>query len=285
MAGFSNISELVDCKNNIRSYAWRKIPNQITPVGVWFDISSSTGNPLPKFWFDSTPLVGKPISQSLDGGIFHGSNVSPKEKYLRMTMNMCVTTAPLPMNMMLLDYLFYYPTIGEDTTDEQILDNSQTLTRYQDGEGVRIMAVSVSSRTGGQTFSVKYTNSLGISNRVTKVTSQNATSIIGSIITSERTTVGQSGAFLPLQDGDTGVRSIQSITMNGVDVGLFTLILVKPIAETYILDITAPVEVDYFIDKHQIEKIYDDAYLSYIVKPSGSLNGVLLTGTLKTIYK
>ena len=77
--------------NSARSYAWRKVTNQVTPIGIWFDLSLSAGNPPPKFWFDATPLTSKAISQSLDGGMFHGSNVSPKNKYLRKTMKMCRT--------------------------------------------------------------------------------------------------------------------------------------------------------------------------------------------------
>ena len=133
MGGFTRTSQIVDAEKTARIYAWRKIPNQITTIGIWFDVSSSAGNPAPKFWFDATPLTSKQISQSADGGIFHGSNVTPYTKYLRKNMHMCLTAAPLPMPMILCDYLMYYPTIGEDTTDEQFLINSATLPRYVDG--------------------------------------------------------------------------------------------------------------------------------------------------------
>ena len=50
---------------------WRKVPSQVTTAGYWFDLSLSPGNPVPKYWFDATPLIAKAIYQSTDGGLFH----------------------------------------------------------------------------------------------------------------------------------------------------------------------------------------------------------------------
>ncbi len=285
MGGFTRTSQIVDAEKTARIYAWRKVPNQATTIGIWFDTSSSAGNPPPKFWFDATPLTSKQISQSTDGGMFHGSNVSPYTKYIRKNMQMCLTATPLPMPMILCDYLMYYPTIGEDTTDEQFLINSVTLPRYTTGEGVMVMALSVAARTGGQSFFINYTNSLGVSGRISKTVIQNSVSVIGSVVTSDRAVNLQAGAFIPLQDGDTGVRSIESVTMLGVDVGLFSLVLVKPLGDTMIRGIDAPVEVDWFLDKKEMPIVEDDAYLSWLVCPSGSLSAIPIIGTIKTIFK
>jgi hypothetical protein len=285
MGGFRTVRELVDAESSARNYAWRKVPNQTTTIGIWFDLSMSAGNPPPKFWFDATPLTAKIVSQSLDGGIFHGSNVSPKTKYLRKTMAMTATSTAVPMPMILCDYLMYYPTIGEDTTDEQFLTNSITLPRYTDGEGVQCLAISVAARTGGQTFSIKYTNSQGVSGRISPTVMQNTVSVIGSIVTSERQGSLYSGAFMPLQAGDTGIRSIESVTMNGVDVGLFSLVLVKPLGDMMIRGIDAPVEVDWFLDKKEIPIIQDDAYLSWLIMPIFSMANSPVIGTIKTIIK
>jgi hypothetical protein len=285
MGGFRTIGEITDAGASTRNYAWRKVPNQATTIGIWFDLSLSAGNPPPKFWFDATPLTSKVVSQSLDGGLFHGSNVSPKTKYLRKTMAMCATATPLPMPMILCDYLLYYPTIGEDVTDEQFLTNTVTLPRYTDGEGVMCMAISVAARTGGQTFSIKYTNSQGVSGRISQTVIQNSVSVTGSIVTSDRAANQQAGAFIPLQTGDTGIRYLESVTMNGVDVGLFSLVLVKPLGDTVIRGIDAPVEVDWFLDKKEMPVIQDDAYLSWVVNPSGGLSGTPIIGTITTIFK
>ncbi len=91
-------------------------------------------------------------------------------------------------------------------------------------------------------------------------------------------------AFCGLQSGDTGVRSIESVTMLGADVGLFALVLVKPIASTLIRGIDAPVEIDYYIHKNELPIIQDDAFLNFICLPNGSLAATALIGDLKCVW-
>lgn len=266
-------------------WQWRKTPTAVTTAGIWYDLATAAGNPKAKNWFDSAPLAAASVSQSTDGGIFHGANVSPYAKYLRKALQFTATATALPMDMMLCDYLLYYPTIDDSTTDEQIMDNSVTLPRYTDGEGVQMMAVTLAGRTGGQTFSVKYTNQDGVTGRISQTAVQNTSTIIGTITTSTRTpTTGSVGPFIGLQEGDTGVRAVESVTMNGTDTGLFALVLVKPLASTVIRGIDAPVETDFLIHKNELPRIYDDAFLNFLCVPNGSLAATALIGNLKFIY-
>lgn len=285
MAGFNSVSDLVNAESFgfSRYSTWRKTPTQPTTIGVWFDLSMSPGNPIPQY-YAAAPLVSIALSQSTDGGLYHGGSVSPKTKHLRQIMAMTTNATPLPMPMMLLDYLLFYPFIDEGTTDIQTLTNSVSIPRYTNGVGVQMMAVSVAGRTGGQSFFVTYTNSDGVAGRVSQTVLQNSVSLNGSIVTSDRAVNGAAGPFIPLQIGDSGVRSIDSVTMLGSDVGLFTLVLVKPLAQMMIRGIDAPVEIDYFKDFAQCPVIKDDAYLNFITCPAGSLNGVIMHGDIKTIW-
>ena len=153
------IKQVVDAEleGRTNTFNFRKNPSQVTTQGLWFDLALSPGNPVPKYWF-GTPLQATIISQSLDGGLFHGADVSPSKKYLRDTTFSSTSATGLPMPIILMDYLMYYPLIDEGTTDEQFMDNTNTLTRYTDGEGVQVMAISVAGRTGGQSFFINYTN-------------------------------------------------------------------------------------------------------------------------------
>lgn len=76
----NSVQQLVDAEINgaVRRYMWRKVPSQVTTAGYWFDLSLSPGNPVPKYWFDATPLIAKAIYQSTDGGIWHGPDTTPK---------------------------------------------------------------------------------------------------------------------------------------------------------------------------------------------------------------
>jgi len=289
MPGFTKVKDLVDSQvvnGSERYYTFRKAISLTPQSGIWFDFTMSPGNPVPKYWFDATPLIGVQIKQSTDGGLFHGSNVSPQIKYLRELMVFCTSATPLPMPMMLCDYLLYYPTIDETVTTPQVMTNNFPLPRYADGGGVQMMAVSTAPRTGGQTFTVNYTNSLGVSGRVTPNVAENNLGVNGNIVNSYTTnTLGAaSGLFIPLQTGDLGVQSVQSVTMNGADVGLFSIVLVKPLANLSIRGVDAPVEVDYFKDFSITPIIQDDAYLNLLGVPQGNLSGTQIHGSIRTTF-
>ena len=280
------VSDLVNASiNGQSSYAtWRKTASQITTAGIWFDLSLSPGNPAPQY-YASAPLVAVQMLYSDQGGINGGQSVSPFTKYLRRFLCLSVAATPLPMPMILCDYLLYYPFIDEGTTDAQPMTNSVSLPRYTTGAGVQIMAVSVAGRTGGQTFQVTYQNQSGVSGRVTSVVIQNTAAANGSIVSSATATNLSAGPFLPLQSGDTGVRQIESVQMiSGTDVGLFTLVLVKPLLTTQIIGIDAAVEVDPLLTQMVCPQIQDNAYLNLLCLPNGSMSGVALHGEIETVW-
>lgn len=245
----------------------------------------STGNPAAQY-YAASPLVATALAQSTDGGLNHGGAVSTKKKFLRKATVLGTSATSLPMNMILLDYLLHYPFIDQSVTDPQVMDNTVTLPRHTDGEGVMIMAVAVAAQIGGQSFNVTYTNSRGETGRVSKTVTMTTTqSVNGTIINSARADALGSGPFIPLQDGDTGVRSIESVTVNGADVGLMSLVLVKPVAQLCLVGIDAPVEVDYLKDFSHMPQIVDDAYLNFICCPNGNLSGQEFNGDIMCIWK
>lgn len=267
-----------------RRYTWRKTPSQVTTAGLWFDLSMSPGRPVPKYWFDAPPAIAKQITYSADGGLEHGGGVSPSEKYLRLTTGLATVATALPLTMILCDYLLYYPSIDDSVLDEQVLDNTVTLPRYTDGEGVQAIAVSVAGRTGGARFYFTYTNSDGVSGRTSQTVYQNSAAALGTLQGNGRNTNIASSAFIGLQSGDSGIRSIDSVFMLDADVGLMTFILVKPLGTSVIRGIDAVVEKDYFLESGLVPRIYDDAYLSFLCLPRGTLAATALMGDIKCIW-
>lgn len=283
----SSNRELVDAElaGQSRQYEFVKNVTQVTTAGIWYDLTGSAGNPKAKQWFDAAPLTAQAIRQSTDGGIFHGGNVTPREKYLRFMRAACASATPLPMTLILCDYLLYYPSVEDGTTDPQVMDNTITLPRYTDGNGVQIMAVTISARTGGQTFSVSYTNQDGTAGRTSQTVTENAVASPGTITTSQTATAGTTpGPYIPLQRGDSGVRSIESVTMNGADTGFFALVLVKPLAQIMVRGIDAPYDKDFLLFASELEQVQDDAYLSLLALPNGSLTGLAVRGAIKTVW-
>lgn len=282
----ANVKEILTAydagKYLIRS--WRKVPSQATASGIWFDLSMSPGNPAPQY-YAAAPLTATVLARSSDGGLDHGPNVSTSTvtKYLRRFMAMTQTTTAVPLPIYLMDYLLYYSFITMDAGTQDLI-NTNTLTRYTDGAGVQVMAIEVAAQVGGAQFRFTYTNSAGVAGRVSQTVTCNTQVVNGTVITSAPTTLGCAGPFVPLQDGDTGVRSIQQVEFLTGDVGLIALVLVKPLASASIYDITAPVEVDYLIDQNQMPIIRDDAYLNMIVHPSGTLAAAPLNGLIETMW-
>ncbi len=288
MAGFANARRLADAQDAGKYlYAsFRKQATQTTGAGVWFDLSMSPGNPAPNYYIGS-PGVFVPLKQSTDGGLRHGGNVSPARKFLRKLMVTTNTAAASVTPMKLLDYIGFYGFIDESVLGEQFLDNTAPLPRHADGAGVQLMPVVVAGQTGGQPFTVSYTNQDGVAGRTTTSVLMSTQFVNGTILCSQNggATYPHAGPFLPLQTGDTGVRSVQSVTIGGIgDVGLFALVLVKPLASISLYEITAASETDFLLDAATMPVIEDDAYLNFIAMPTGTLSGAPIIGILETTW-
>lgn len=285
---FSSITQLADAQIERSKYlSFRKVPAVITGAGTWYDYSMSPGNPTPQY-YAAAPLTAQTLARSTDGGIHHGGNVSPLSKYLRKLTLMSVAAAGVPQRVYVLDYLMFYPFVDMGTPDSQAMTNVQTLPRYTTGAGVEIMAVLVAPHgLAGDTFFVTYTNQDGIAGRVTPLHSMStAISVNGTILTTQQTGADRFGPFMTLQSGDTGVRSIEAVQCTaGTDVGLFTLVLVQPLAEMTVRGIDAPTEKDFYLEAGgKLPRIVDDAYLNFITCPNGSLTGVPLFGDATFIW-
>jgi hypothetical protein len=286
MAGFNSLKQIntafQDGQTNY--FTWRKAPSQATTAGLWFDMAMMPGNP-PPLYYASAPLVAAQIKKSTDGGLNHGPAYPAGYKYLNRFLMMSSSATGLPMPFILCDYLLYYPFIDQSTNDEQFMDNTITLPRFTDGKGVRVMAVGTNASSGlFVRFFINYTNSDGVAGRISPDITMNIGSATGTIISSDNGGTITASPFLPLASGDSGVQSIQSITFpTTTDVGLFCLVLVKPLVTGVLLEQTAPFEVSPLPNQMTTPRIYDDAFINFICLPRGSLSGVGLHGEIETI--
>lgn len=286
---FANVGALVDAEaaGRVSLTYVRKVPAVVTVAGGWYDYSMCPGSPPPQY-YAAAPLTATALSRSVDGGIRHGGNVSPLTKHLRRISLSCVTAGGVPQTFNLLDYLLFYPFVDMGTVDEQAMDNTVTLPRYTDGAGVQMMAVLVAPHSVvGDSFIVNYTNQDGTAGRVTPAhTMTTGVAVNGTILTTQSAGIGRNGPFLTLQSGDSGVRSVESVTCTaGTDVGLFTIVLVKPLVTFAVREITAPVERDFFIQGGGlVPQVQDDAYLNLISCPAGSVSAAALNGIVEFVW-
>jgi hypothetical protein len=285
----TSIANLVDAELEGKTFwsAWRKQPAVTTGAGIWFDVSMSPGNPVPNY-YAASPKVAAPLSDSVDAGIPHGSLVTPATKYLKTIACQTVTASAVPLTMILCDYLMFYPFVDmSDTTETGIvMTTSIALPRYPTGTGVQIMAVEVASQSGAGNpqFFVTYTNQDGTTGRVSKTVACNTQTVNGTIINTAIATASTTGPFIPLQDGDTGVRKIEKVTFLTADIGLIAFVLVKPIATFPMRTVNSISERNFYQDFSVMPVIKDDAYLNIICLPNGTLASANLLGYIQTVW-
>lgn len=304
MTGFRNIREWVQSEDDGKVHygMFRKfVPSgAITIAGQWFDYSTASSYP-PANYYASSPLVAARID--LDRGIYVPTDLSPERQFIRKLTVMSAaagvtTTTSQNQVLILLDYLLYYPFIDLDAVaEEQSMTNVTTIPRYTDGAGVQMMMVSQSATAGSGSFTVKYTNQAGVADRVTPVTYCVAAQPSGALVNATQAATG-THPFIPLQEGDTGVRSVQSVTMAGANGGLGAIVLAKPLMFHYVREecrrpTSSPAED--FGDASEIERIrmqsgtpriMDGAVLGFIGRTSaGTIASSVLVGMIETTWR
>lgn len=288
-----NTQQLVDAElnGNTQFFTFRKAPNQTTANGIWFDLSMSPGNPVPNY-YAAAPNVAIALAQSTDGGLYHGGAVSTDAKYIKTFGIQTSTATAVPMPVVVLDYLMYYPFVdmSDTSTSGAAQTTGITLPRYPTGVGIKILPVVVAgpSGAGNPQFQVVYRNTADVQ-QTTPVHYCNTQVVNGTIV--HTSPVGIAGnlatpsPFLTLAPGDTGVKQIDSVIWLGTgDIGLVSFVLVKPLMTINIRQTTAWVERQCYLDFTTMPQIVDDAYLNMICCPPGTLSGALITGYMQTVF-
>lgn len=279
--GFANIREYALSESEGRSLVshWRKVANGNTAYW-WMDMSMCVGSPPPNY-YASTPLIAKVFDPWK--GLFHGDNKSPEEKYLA---GMMITGASATTcgRYIVCDYLLSYPFVDLSGDSPQIMDNTVTLPRYIDGAGVQAIIAAQTPTDGNGSFTFDYINQDGVQQTSPVNYCNIAAGAIGNLITGQQASVGATGPFLVLLQGDTGIRSIISITMLTPNGGLGAIALVKPLADFEHPEALTVAEKSY-VDGHVAPpRIYDGAYLNFLSQGAGSTAGQVVSGLLKFVW-
>jgi hypothetical protein len=263
--------------------SFRKVPSasQASTAGWWVDLSMMTGSPLPNYY------VGSPLAATtLDPlrGLHHGADKSPASKYLT---ELCLISpsAAFVGAFRLLDYALFYPFVDLDDLDTQTMDNTVSLPRYTNGEGVRAMLVATTPTVGGGTFTFDYVNQDGDTRTAPAQSCSTAIANIGSVVTSQPAVATTGHPFLLLASGDTGIRSLVSWTNVVSNGGLGAVVLVKPITQPIpLLEVNVPVERCYPQDSPNLPLIPDGAYLNWIVRCGASVASSTVSGYLEFVW-
>ena len=236
----------------------------------WVDGSVGAGIPIYNAYvgaqLEATPLVGAGNS-----GIYCGPTpAAGQQKYLH-AMQAMTTATSAPNYLLLADYLMFYPLIDGDNADQQDMTNAATLPRYTNGEGVMAMVVVQVPMVTAGTMTVSYTNSDGVAGRVTTF-GLVSTAVIGALANTSNATNGAaaSSPFIPLLSGDRGIRSIESVTVNGSPGGFYNVVLVHPIAHLQIREQNTAAEKVMVPNSGTCPQVQNGAYLQWIINNGGA---------------
>jgi hypothetical protein len=296
MAGFVNTAEYAQAREDGQTWVtqFRKLVASAASVtNAWVDYTYSGGSPSANF-YASTPLESAEVETARG---FYVPTVAPATQFLKNLMVMtasssATSTANGRQQLILCDYLLYYPFIDTDAVgEEQTLTTAVTIPRYASG---RVMAVAQSAASAIGTFTFNYTNQDGDP----KTSPANRTFVVAG----GGHLVGAGGAgasyypFLDLAAGDTGVQSIESVTMSVAGGGLMALVIVQPLLTAHVqqecrrtttgnLESYGAASEFSSLIHHQPPRIIDGAVLGMLgCGFSGSLASSTLVGIIETIW-
>jgi len=234
MAGFPNVASYANADDAGQTWftQFRKaVTSTATITSSYVDYTYFAGSPLANF-YASTPLEAAYVDETRGIRI---PDVSPSRQYLK-TLNVmsaaasATSTTNRQQQTSLCDYLMYYPFIDTDSTDQQDMVQTVSIPRYTGG---RVIAIAQSASSAIGQFTMTYTNQDGVGGRVspncfTQIVAGGGQSLMADI------SGGGFNPYVPLQAGDSGVQSIESVTFTAVGGGLMVLVIVKPLLTFFV---------------------------------------------------
>jgi len=144
------------------------------------------------------------------------------------------------------------------------------LPRYTNGAGVQAYMVNTNATALGAStpnLSIGYTNSAATASRATPtVLPVGKTAAANGLILYSGTGVGKVGPFMPLQGGDAGIQSIQTIQNSTSYVsGEYSVVLCKPLLTLPITTLGVMAERDLVNQIPSMPRVYDGACLNWLI--------------------
>lgn len=286
--GFSSMDDFVSEVTSGKS--WRQPFNKLTGVvataGRAYDLSLAAGTPIQNL-YAGTNLAFTALRDTDGKGIWHGGNVSPDTKQITNLGVMSTVATAVPSLIEVVDVLGYYPLTTTTVTTAQTLNNTVTLPRYTDGAGVRAYVVAVGTMGAGTpNISISYTNQAGTADKTMPVTVSAVTTAVQSHIVHSDPSAGKYFPYLPLAAGDTGIRSIQTVTLSAtMTSGSLAIVLCKPLASIPLTTAGIMAERNLMTQLPSLPRVVDGANLNLLfVTAAATATATPFIGYLETAW-
>lgn len=270
--GFSSMDDMVGEITAGKFYRndWNKITGAAAyTAGRWYDMSWLAGTPVANA-YSGTALAWTACDETTGNGtaIFglpHGGGVSADTKHLLNVSAVTGVATGVPGVLMLVDMQGYYPGISMASASAQTLTGTPS-PRYTNGAGVRAyLVITSTSGATAHNVNISYTNTASTSGRTMPVTVSCTASAIVPHITHSGTAANNYGPFLPLASGDTGIKSVQSLTLSASSTaGTAALVLCRPLLTLPLTTVSVAAERDLVNQLPSMPRVYDGACLTWL---------------------
>ena len=267
--GFASLDDFigsVTVDGKFNRYDWNKITGGAAyTAGRWYDLSGLAGNPPANAW-SGTALNAQAPNDTSGFGMYHGGNVSTETKHIINVAAMATAATGVPSILMLVDLCLYYPGLSMNSATAQTLTNTNTLTRYTSGAGLRSWVVTTAT-TGATAHNLdstagtgtEYVNQAGSTKQHPGTVSFTASAIVPHIAHSG-TAANNFGPFLPLAAGDYGVRSYPRFKLSAASgSGTAALCIGKPLATIPLTTTSVMTERDLMNQLPSLPQVQDGA--------------------------
>ena len=222
-AGFQSLNQITTALTG--GYGEQKlfVKNGATvTAGTFFSLWRVGG--IPVAGADPTSLTATVVSATTTGALYfqNALNGTGKTKHI-INAGATSVTAGSTGSLVILDRLMAYGNINANVNTAQNMTNTAVLTRYQTGTGT-VMFLEVTTGLGAtpSNATITYTNQDGIAGRTTGAQAM--------VISSVANRIPNTFLYFPLQAGDNGVRSVQTVQLSAaMGAGVMNLVIAKPL--------------------------------------------------------
>lgn len=267
--GFASLDDFigsVTVDGKFNRYDWNKITGAAAyTAGRWYDLSGLAGNP-PANAYTGTALNAQVPDDTTGFGMYHGGNVSTETKHIINVAAMSTAATGVPSVLMLVDLCLYYPGISMNSATRQTLVNTNTLTRYTTGAGLRSWTVTTATTgatahnldngAGTGTEYVDQSNNTAVHPGTISYTASAIVPHIGH----SGTAANNFGPFLPLAAGDYGVRKYNYFKLSAASgSGTAALCIGKPLCVIPLTTVSVMTERDLMNQLPSLPQVQDGA--------------------------
>lgn len=281
--GFSSLDDFVSEVTTAGKFN-RTDFNKITgaaayTAGRWYDMSGLNGYPVANT-YSGTALAAQTPSDASGFGIYHGGNQSPDSKHAINVAAMATAASGIPSVLMLVDLCLYYPGINMNSALRQTFDNTNTLTRYTNGAGLRSWVVTTST-TGATPHNIdngagtgtEYVDQGGSTATHPGTISFTASSIVPHISHSGLA-ANNYGPFLPLAAGDSGIRQYNYFKLTAASLaGTAALCVGRPLCTIPLFTTSVLSERDLLNQLPSLPQIQDGACIVPLLYAGAAVAG------------